>query len=104
MGGNFLRAVQSFYNENRACVRGESGVSEWFDVNVGLSQGSVISPWLFNMYIDGVVREVNDRVLGRGIELLKPEGDVWSVNQLYVVCRCNATVWEFKRESPAVTE
>ena len=28
VGGNSLRAVQSFYNESRACVRGESGVSE----------------------------------------------------------------------------
>ena len=39
VGGNLLRAVQSFYDESRACVRGESGVSEWFDVNVGLRQG-----------------------------------------------------------------
>ena len=35
-GGNSLWAFQSLYNEIRACVRGESGVSEWFDVNVGL--------------------------------------------------------------------
>ena len=38
VGGNLPRAAQSFYNESRACLRGESGVSEWFDVNVGLSQ------------------------------------------------------------------
>ena len=38
VGGNLLRAVQSFYNERRACVRGEFGVSEWFDINVGLRQ------------------------------------------------------------------
>ena len=33
--------------------------SEWFPVNVGLRQGCVMSPWLFNVYMDGVVREVN---------------------------------------------
>ena len=27
-----------------------------------------MSPWLFNMYMDGVVREVNVRVLGNGCE------------------------------------
>ena len=43
-------------------------MSEWFDVNVGLRQGYVMSPRLFNMYMDGVVREVNERVLGRGVE------------------------------------
>ena len=30
-------------------------VSEWFPVNVGLRQGCVMSPWLFNVYMDGVV-------------------------------------------------
>ena len=34
VGGNLLRAVQSFYNENRACVREESGVSEWFETGL----------------------------------------------------------------------
>ena len=29
-----------------------------------------MSPWLFNVYTDGVVREVNIRVLGKGLELL----------------------------------
>ena len=29
-----------------------------------------MSPWLFNVYMDGVVREVNIRLLGRGLELL----------------------------------
>ena len=33
--------------------------SEWFPVNVGLRQGSVMSQWLYNVYMDGVVREVN---------------------------------------------
>ena len=34
-------------------------MSEWFPVNVGLRQGCVMSPWLFNVYMDGVVRGVN---------------------------------------------
>ena len=29
-----------------------------------------MSPWLFNVYMDGVVREVNARVLGKWLELL----------------------------------
>ena len=31
-------------------------------------------PWLLNVYIDGVVREVNVRVLGKGLELLSANG------------------------------
>ena len=48
------------------CVWVGDGVSEWFPVNVGLRQGCVMSPCLFNVYMDGVVREVNVRVLGKG--------------------------------------
>ena len=34
------------------------------------------------MNMDEVVSEVNERVLGRGVELVGWEGDVWRVNQL----------------------
>ena len=33
-----------------------------------------MSPWLFNVYIDVMVREVNVRVLGKGLELLSANG------------------------------
>ena len=33
-------------------------MSERFPVNVGLRQGCVMSPWLFYVYLDGVVIEV----------------------------------------------
>ena len=66
--------MQSFYLHSRACVRVGNDVSEWFPANVGLRQGCVISPWLFNVYMDGVVREVNVRVLGKGLEMLSANG------------------------------
>ncbi len=47
----------------RACVRVGNSVSDWFPVQVGLWQGCVMSPWLFNIYMDGVVRKVNARML-----------------------------------------
>ena len=41
-----------------------------------------MSPWLFNVYMDGVVREVNIRVFGNGLELLSPNGGRFEINQL----------------------
>ena len=39
-------------------------MSEWFLVNVGLRQGCVMSPWLFNIYyMNGVAPEANAEVL-----------------------------------------
>ena len=41
-----------------------------------------MSPWLFNVYMDGEVREVNVRVLGKGLELLSANGGRFVINQL----------------------
>ena len=56
-------------------------MSKWFHVNVGLRQGSVMFQWLFNVYMDGVVREVNVRVLGKGLELLSANSGRFEINQ-----------------------
>ena len=42
----------------------------------------MMSPWLFNVYMDGVVREVNVRVLGKVLELLSADGSRFDINQL----------------------
>ena len=41
-----------------------------------------MSPWLFDVYMDSVVREVNARVLGKGLELLSAPGGGCEINQL----------------------
>ena len=33
VGGKLLKAVQSFYRDNRACVRVGNDLSEWFPVH-----------------------------------------------------------------------
>ena len=80
VGGKLLKALQSFNVDNRACVRVGNDVSEWFPVNAGLRQGCVMSPWLFNVYMEGVVREVNVRVLGKGLELLSANSGRFEIN------------------------
>ena len=41
-------------------------MSEWFPVSVRLKQGCVMSPWLVNVFMVGVIREVNVGCLGKG--------------------------------------
>ena len=80
IGGRLLRGVKSLYAGSKACVRVGNEVSEWFPVREGLRQGCVMSPWLFNLYIDGVVREVNARALGRGLKLVDGTDNEWELN------------------------
>ena len=57
-------------------------VSKRFLVNVGLRQGCVMSPWLFNVYMYDMVREMNATVLWKGMELLSVNDGRLLANQL----------------------
>ena len=58
-------------------------MSERFPVHVGLRQGYAMSHWLFNVYVGGVVGEVNAiRVLWKGLELMSVNGGGFEINQL----------------------
>ena len=37
-------------------------------ISQGVRQGCVMSPWLFNTYIDGIIREAMDKFVG-GVQL-----------------------------------
>ena len=56
------KGIKAFYRNATACVRVEGELSESFDVEVGVRQGCVMSPWLFNIFMDGCMREMKARV------------------------------------------
>ena len=41
-----------------------------------------MSRWLFNVYMEGVLREVNAMLLGNGLKLLRVNGGRFEINQL----------------------
>ena len=61
VGGKFLKEVQSFYVDSRACVRVEMDASVWFPINVRLRQGDV-SMVVYGIYAWCGARGVNARV------------------------------------------
>src|ERR1044072_2673943 len=63
----------------RSRERVKRELSDWFRIGVGLRQGCVMSPCLFNLLMDGVVREMERE--GKGIRLRNMEGE-WDVNIL----------------------
>ena len=55
--GRLLRSVKALYEGGRARVKVEGMESQWFGVHKGVRQGCTLSPWLFNVFIDNVVKE-----------------------------------------------
>ncbi len=50
--------IKSFYENASSFVQVNGELRETFDVEVGVRQGCVMSPWLFNIYMDGCMREM----------------------------------------------
>ena len=48
--GKLLTAIRALYDGSQACMRGESRMSQWFEVRQGVCQGCVLSPVLFHIY------------------------------------------------------
>ena len=66
--GSLLRAVRSLYRGSEASVQVMGRLSEWFKIARGVRQGCVMSPWLFNIFMDKIVREVQASSVG-GVQM-----------------------------------
>ena len=51
IGGNFLNIIDSMYQNVYYCVKKEGGISGNISSNIGVKQGCVLSPLLFNLYL-----------------------------------------------------
>ena len=68
VNGALMRAVKSLYENSKACVIVQGKESDWFKVGQGVRQGCTMSPWIFNIFMDNIVREAKQRFDG-GVEM-----------------------------------
>ena len=64
VGGRLCRAVRPLYESCQVCVRVLGQNSECFGVEQGVRQGCVMSPWLFNLFMGNMVKEVMEKFVG----------------------------------------
>ena len=58
VGGKLMNDIKSMYVNSLACVRVKGGESECFRFNSRVKQGCIMSPSVFNVYMDAVMKEV----------------------------------------------
>ena len=59
-----VQAVMAMYERARTVVRTKDGISEEFEVKVGVHQGSVLSPLLFVVVMEVLAQSVKEGYRG----------------------------------------
>ena len=57
--GFIVRLLSFWYSNQRMCVRWGSAISDYFTVSNGVRQGGILSPYLFNVYMDDLSSLLN---------------------------------------------
>ena len=48
--------LRNLYTGQEATVRTEHGTTDWFQIGKGVSQGCILSPYLFSLYAEYIMR------------------------------------------------
>ena len=52
VSGAYIRAIKDMYDRAKTSVRSAAGDTEYFSIDIGLHQGSALSPFFFTIIMD----------------------------------------------------
>ena len=61
--------LRNLYAGQEAAVRTSHGTTDWFLIGKGVGQGCVLSPWLFNLYAEYIMRNAGLDEAHAGIKI-----------------------------------
>ena len=74
--------LRDLYAGQEASVRTGHGTADWLQIGKGVRQGYILSPWLFNLYADYIMRnaeleeaQAGIKIAGRNINNLRYADD-----------------------------
>ena len=63
--------LRHLYAGQEAAVRTGHGTTDWFQISKGVHQGCILSPCLFNLYAENIMRNVGLDEAQAGIKIAK---------------------------------
>ena len=60
----FIHVLKSLYSKVQCTAKINGFVTDWFNVSVGLKQGCILSPVLFNRFMDDLVQMIREQKKG----------------------------------------
>lgn len=91
VGGKLLRVLKSMYCNLRSCVQNNGQYTEFFTCNVGTRQGCILSPMLFNLFINELVMDIKAKCLN-GIFITQDISDIFALLYADDIANCADTV------------
>ena len=79
--------LRNLYAGQEATVRTGHGTTDWFQIGRGLHQGSVLSPCLFNLYAEYIIRNA-------GLEEAQPESKLPGEISITSDMQMKPTLWQ----------
>ncbi|CAF1561825.1 unnamed protein product, partial [Adineta steineri] len=61
--------MKNLYTNQQASVKTEYGNTNWFNVGKGVRQGCILSPYLFNLYAEYIMRKAGTDKAAGGIKI-----------------------------------
>ena len=61
--------LRNLYADQEATVRNEHGTTDWFQIRKGVCQGCILSPCLFNLYEEDIMRNAGLDEAQAGIKI-----------------------------------
>ena len=64
INANFIQSIRDIYDNVKSSVLVPDRRTSWFDLNIGLRQGCVLSPLLFLIFINDLIKELKNTTIG----------------------------------------
>ena len=66
--GKFYWSLKSLYAQTTACIKINNDYTDFFNIHNGVRQGDPLSPTLFSLFIDSLIKELKSLNLGIDVE------------------------------------
>ena len=57
INGSLIRIIECFYNKTTSAVYHDNNIGEWLQTTTGMRQGCVLSPTLFNIFLERIMAD-----------------------------------------------
>jgi len=83
ISNHLTRLLRNLYADQEATVRTGHGATDWFQIGKGVRQGCILTPCLFNLYAEYIMRntgleeaQAGIKIAGRNISNLRYADDI----------------------------